>query len=65
MPSHLVGTATGFTNTIWQLGSLIAPLATGAVIDATNNYFYGFLTFAVGPTLGAVIILFLKEKKEV
>lgn len=64
VPPHLVGTATGFTNTIWQLGALIAPLVAGTVIDATNSYFYGFLSLAIGPAVGAIIILFLKEKKE-
>ncbi|BCJ85686.1 MFS transporter [Effusibacillus dendaii] len=59
---RLVGTATGFVNTIWQLGSLISPLAVGAVIDATHNYFYAFVTLAIGPVLAAFIILLVKEK---
>ncbi len=58
---RLVGTATGLVNTIWQLGSLLSPLAVGAVIDATHNYFYAFATLAIGPLFGAAIIMFIKE----
>ena len=57
----LVGTATGFVNTIWQLGSLISPLAVGAVLDATNNYFYAFATLAAGPLIGAFIIFLIHD----
>lgn len=59
---RLVGTATGFVNTIWQLGSLISPLAVGAVLDATNSYFMAFLTLAIGPILAALVILLVNEK---
>ncbi|MEJ8546745.1 MFS transporter [Brevibacillus borstelensis] len=65
VPRRLVGTATGFVNTIWQLGSLISPLAVGAVLDATNSYFFAFLTLAIGPLLGAFIILLVKEEAAV
>ncbi|WP_411738511.1 MFS transporter [Peribacillus sp. S4] len=60
---RLVGTATGFVNTIWQLGSLLSPLAVGAVIDATSNYFLGFAMLAAGPALAAIIISFIKMEK--
>lgn len=60
---RLVGTATGFVNTIWQIGSLISPLAVGAVIDATQNYLYAFLTLAAGPVVAAFLILLVKEEK--
>ncbi|GAA4703572.1 MFS transporter [Brevibacillus fulvus] len=59
---RLVGTATGFVNTIWQLGSLISPIAVGAVLDATGSYFYAFLTLAIGPILAALLILLVHEK---
>ena len=61
---NLVGTAIGFVNAIWQLGSLISPLAVGAVIDATNNFFYAFATLAIGPIAGAFIILYIKEPQQ-
>lgn len=60
---ELVGTATGFVNTIWQFGSLLSPLVVGTVIDATKNFFLGFVTLAIGPILGTITILFVKEKK--
>jgi MFS family permease len=64
VPHHLVGTAIGFVNAIWQLGSLISPLAVGAVIDATTNFFYAFAILAIGPIVGAFIILFLREPQQ-
>ncbi|WP_312337685.1 MFS transporter [Anaerospora hongkongensis] len=64
VPPHLVGTATGFANTIWQLGSLVSPMAVGAVLDATNSYLYAFATLAVGPMVGAFIILLVKDRKQ-
>ncbi|MBA4496454.1 MFS transporter [Paenactinomyces guangxiensis] len=57
-----IGTATGLVNTIWQLGSLLSPLAVGSVLDQTHNYFYAFGTLALGPVLAAIIILFVKER---
>ncbi len=58
----LVGTATGFVNTIWQMGSLLSPIVVGSVIDAgAGNYFYAFVTLAIGPVLAAAIILLVKE----
>lgn len=65
VPPHLVGTAIGFVNAIWQLGSLISPLAVGAVIDATNNFIYAFATLAIGPIVGAFIILCIREPQQV
>jgi MFS family permease len=59
---ELVGTATGLVNTIWQLGSLVSPVVVGTVIDATRNFFFGFLTLAAGPVLGTITLLFFKEK---
>jgi MFS family permease len=61
---NLVGTAIGFVNTIWQLGSLISPLAVGAVIDATNNFSYAFAILAIGPIIGAFVILYIKEPQQ-
>ncbi|WCK56678.1 MFS transporter [Aneurinibacillus sp. Ricciae_BoGa-3] len=58
-----VGTASGLVNAMWQLGALIAPLAVGAVIDMTHNYFFVFATLGAGPVLGAFAILFVKGGK--
>lgn len=59
---RLVGSATGLVNTIWQLGSLISPLVVGMVLDATQNYIYAFAALAIGPTVGAVTILAVRER---
>ncbi|MDF2572997.1 MAG: major facilitator superfamily 1 [Sporomusa sp.] len=63
VPKNMIGTASGLSNAIWQLGSLISPLVFGAVLDATNSYFYGFVSLAVGPIIGAFLVLLLKIKK--
>jgi len=52
-----IGVAMGLINAIWQLGSLISPLAVGFVLDLTHSYFYAFLTLGIGPLLGAIIML--------
>ncbi|MBU2702965.1 sugar phosphate permease [Sporomusaceae bacterium BoRhaA] len=63
VPQSMIGTASGLSNAIWQLGSLISPLVFGAVLDATNSYFYGFVALALGPILGAFLVLLIKVKK--
>lgn len=52
-----IGVAMGLINAIWQLGSLISPLAVGFVLDLTHSYLYAFLTLGSGPLLGAIIML--------
>jgi MFS family permease len=61
---RLLGTASGVVNAMWQLGAMLSPLAVGAVIDATDNYFYCFVTMAIGPFLGALVFLFVKLEKK-
>jgi MFS family permease len=61
---RLLGTASGLVNAMWQLGAMLSPLAVGAVIDATGNYFYCFATMAIGPFLGALVFLFVKLVKK-
>ena len=51
------GTAVGATNAIWQLGSVIVPLAVGFVFDATGSFKAAFLLLAGGPILAAIIML--------
>jgi len=58
---RMVGTASGLANTVWQLGALISPLAVGMVIDISHNYFNAFLVLAMGPTIAAILTLFVKE----
>lgn len=51
------GTAVGVTNAIWQLGSVIVPLAVGYVFAETKSFEAAFLLLACGPFLAALIML--------
>ncbi len=64
VPLRLAGTAAGFVNTCWQLGSLFAPFTIGLALDATNNnYFYAFAILALCAFLSGSIILFIKQSQ--
>ncbi|WP_051454027.1 MFS transporter [Paraburkholderia caribensis] len=56
------GAASGFTNAIWQLGSVIAPMAVGAVYGGTHSFSLAIDTLAAGPLCGAIILCFLRKK---
>jgi len=58
---RLAGSATGFTNALWQLGSAIVPLAVGAVYHASNSFYAAFITLAAGPLLGTIAMLLVRE----
>ncbi len=58
---RLAGSATGLTNALWQLGSAIVPLAVGAVCHASNSFYAAFVTLAVGPLLGTIAMLLVRE----
>jgi sugar phosphate permease len=58
---ELTGSATGLTNALWQLGSAIVPLAAGAVYHAANSFYAAFITLAVGPLLGTIAMLLVRE----
>ena len=60
---NLVGTAIGFVNAIWQLGSLISPMVVGSVIDVTNNFFYAFATLAADPMAGGLIMVDMRGRQ--
>jgi nitrate/nitrite transporter NarK len=60
-----LGTAAGMTNAMWQIGSVLVPLAVGAVFAATNNSFMAALiTLAAGPFLGMIIMYFVNERPD-
>jgi len=56
------GAASGFTNAVWQLGSVIAPMAVGAVYGSTHSFSLAIDTLAAGPLCGAIILCFLRHK---
>ena len=53
--------ATGLTNAIWQIGSIIVPVAIGVVFQSTGSFLWVFSTLAVGPVLATLLISFIKE----
>jgi MFS transporter, ACS family, glucarate transporter len=59
----LVGSAAGATNALWQLGSAIVPIVLGAVFAATHSFFAAFATLAVGPLIGALLMLGVREER--
>lgn len=63
--SNVVGSAAGMTNAMWQIGSVLVPLAVGAVFAATDNSFMAALiTLAAGPFLGMIIMYFVNERPD-
>lgn len=54
--SDKVGTAIGFCNGIWQLGSLVSPLAAGILLDRTGSYLWAFAMLAAGPLLAVLLL---------
>ncbi|MEU4893312.1 MFS transporter [Streptomyces sp. NPDC044780] len=56
VPSSVTGTASGIANAIWQLGSVLVPLAVGAVFSATDSFDAAFVTLAIGPVLAILVI---------
>ncbi|MBP2370675.1 MFS transporter [Pseudonocardia parietis] len=63
VPSAVTGTASGFANAFWQLGSVIVPLAVGGAYAATGSFMVAFLTLAAGPALGALVMLAVREQR--
>ena len=51
-----VGTAIGFCNAVWQIGSLISPVLAGLVLDVTGSYGGVFLMLAAGPALAVLLL---------
>lgn len=57
------GTASGFANAFWQLGSVIVPIAVGASFGATGSFMIAFVTLAAGPAIGAIVMLAVGERR--
>jgi sugar phosphate permease len=58
----LVGSAYGFTNAFWQLGSVVVPVVIGVVFQLTNSFSMAFVALAAGPALAAVAMFWVKER---
>ena len=59
----VAGSATGFTNAFWQLGSVVVPLVVGAVFQSTHSFFIAFLVLAGGPALALLCLIPVREIK--
>ncbi|KAA9160089.1 MFS transporter [Amycolatopsis acidicola] len=59
---RFVGGSFGFANTAWQLGGVFAPVAVGAVFSATGSLFLSFGVLAIGPLLGVLLLLPIREQ---
>lgn len=61
VPDGVVGTAAGMSNATWQLGSVIVPVVVGAVFASTGSFFAAFATLAVGPLIGVLLMIPVRE----
>lgn len=59
-----IGTASGIMNALSQTSTIIAPLIVGSAFELTHSFFSAFAALAVGPFLGAVFILLIREKRQ-
>lgn len=58
------GAATGLTNAVWQIGSVIVPGVIGVVYQSTGSFVAAFATLAAGPVVAAVCMLLLVERRD-
>lgn len=64
-PAKVIGAATGFTQSIGQFGSFLAPSIAGFLVvtnGTTANYSGVFTLFGIAAVTGAVLSIFLKDK---
>lgn len=59
----LAGSATGLSNAIWQMGSILVPLVVGVVFQWTGSFQVAFVALAAGPLFGAVCMMFVRETR--
>lgn len=59
----LTGSAAGAVNAVWQLGSVLVPVAVGPVFSATGSFYAAFAVLAIGPLLGATVLLGMRDDR--
>ncbi|AJC23295.1 hypothetical protein RO07_12240 [Pandoraea pulmonicola] len=59
----LVGTAYGFANAFWQLGSVLVPLVVGVVFQWTGSFPMAFFALALGPLVATLCMFAVRERK--
>jgi len=57
----LAGSAIGLLGTVARIGSIVVPITMGAIIDATGEYWIGFLLLAMLYAVAAALGTALKE----
>lgn len=62
-PSRLVGRATGFLNTLSQLGGVVAPLVTGWSLGPQKDFRPAILVAGLCPMVAAGLLIFASPKK--
>lgn len=62
--TEAAGRWTGLQNTIGNLSGIIAPIATGLIVQTTGSYFWAFLSPAVLAIVGAACYLFMVGRVE-
>ncbi|WP_072689009.1 MFS transporter [Rhodococcus marinonascens] len=63
--TQLVGSAAGGVNAVWQLGSVLVPAVVGPVFSATGSFYSAFVVLAIGPLVGAVVMIGVNENRHV
>jgi len=63
VPRASTGTASGFSNALWQLGGVLVPVTVGYAFSQTQSFTISFTVLAVGPLLGLLCLLGVREGK--
>jgi ACS family hexuronate transporter-like MFS transporter len=63
VPDHQVGTAGGFMHGLANLSGIVAPTATGMIIQSTGTFGSGFALAGILGVIGAVIVALFVTKK--
>ena len=59
--SGLAASGAGVTNAFWGLGNVIVPSVLGLVFAQTGSFVLACLTLSLGPLLGAICMVFVRE----
>ncbi|MFC1919967.1 MFS transporter [Chloroflexota bacterium] len=57
----LAGSALGVIQTVNRIGAILMPVAMGAIIDSTGQYWPGFFLLALLLAFGALVVLKVRE----
>lgn len=58
-----IGSSAGMMNAFWQTGSVLVPIAVGAVFQLSGSFVLAFMVLAAGPAAGTVCMLALREPR--